>query len=386
MSHDGQHASSAPAWRCETVTLPLGATGTQHKIQRWRFGAPGARPKVYMQAGLHADELPGMLVLQKLARRLAEADARGDIQGEVVLVPIANPIGLAQVKGGYMRGRVEEDTDRNFNRGYPDVYSAIKKRVGKALSDDPDANVLAVRSEICRMLDDWTPDEAFETMQKVLFEEAALADIALDLHADNEALLHLYTGAANWPAAKDLAAELDARAVLLSDDSGGRPFDESCGYHWERLAQKYSDHPLPSGCFSTTVELRSNNHVTDEDADRDARALYRFLIRRGVVDGDAGALPRLLCDAAPLRAMQQLRAPVEGLIVYRARLGDHVRKGDLVAEIVPPLSVDAHPVLAETDGLLFARHDQTWAWENKVIGKIAGYEVLASRTGPLLTD
>ena len=43
-------------------------------------------------------------------------------------------------------------------------------------------------------------------------------------------------------------------------------------------------------------------------------------------------------------------------------------------------------VLAETDGLLFARHSQPYAWRGKVIGKIAGHEVLETRKGALLTD
>ena len=84
--------------------------------------------------------------------------------------------------------------------------------------------------------------------------------------------------------------------------------------------------------------------------------------------------------------MQQLRSPIEGLILYRSRLGDRVRQGDVVAEIIPPIEGEGVPVLAETDGILFARHDQRWAWEGKVIGKIQGREVLESRKGSLLTD
>ena len=43
-------------------------------------------------------------------------------------------------------------------------------------------------------------------------------------------------------------------------------------------------------------------------------------------------------------------------------------------------------VLAETDGLLFARHSQPYAWPGKIIGKIAGQQVLDTRKGALLTD
>ena len=70
--------------RRETIALPGVAPGTRRSVELLRFGPPGARPKAYLQAGLHADELPGMLVLHKLARLLAEAEGRGAVSGEVV--------------------------------------------------------------------------------------------------------------------------------------------------------------------------------------------------------------------------------------------------------------------------------------------------------------
>ena len=41
---------------------------------------------------------------------------------------------------------------------------------------------------------------------------------------------------------------------------------------------------------------------------------------------------------------------------------------------------------ARTAGVLFARHDQPYAWPGKLIGKIAGREPLPERTGKLLMD
>jgi predicted deacylase len=107
--------SSAP--RRETIALPSVATGTRREIEVLRFGAPGARPKAYLQAGLHADELPGMLVLRVLAGLLEGSE----VIGEVVVVPVANPIGLAQQVQGYLRGRYEDNSAGNFNRGYADL-------------------------------------------------------------------------------------------------------------------------------------------------------------------------------------------------------------------------------------------------------------------------
>ncbi|MGO2370171.1 MAG: succinylglutamate desuccinylase/aspartoacylase family protein, partial [Serratia sp. (in: enterobacteria)] len=46
--------------------LPEHALGGQRQITSFHFGQPGKGEKIYLQAGLHADELPGMLVLHYL--------------------------------------------------------------------------------------------------------------------------------------------------------------------------------------------------------------------------------------------------------------------------------------------------------------------------------
>ncbi len=50
---------------------------------------------------------------------------RGEVIGEVVVVPVANPIGLAQQVQGYLRGRYEDNSAGNFNRGYADLAEAV---------------------------------------------------------------------------------------------------------------------------------------------------------------------------------------------------------------------------------------------------------------------
>ncbi len=382
MHADGAARPSGPLE--EWVRLPGHDGAPGHDLRLLRFGQRGARPKVYLQAGLHADELPGMLVLRLLGEALIERAAHNEIVGEIVIAPIANPIGLAQRRGDVVIGRADLASGRNFNRGFPDLSAEVESALAGALGGDAGENVLAVRAAMAQALARRNPSDAVDALQHALFAEAFDADIVLDLHADNEAQLHLYTLPQLWPAAEDLAAEMDARAVLLCEASGGEPFDEACSAPWIKLANAFPEAALPPACFAATIELRSNNDVDLRLAEQDARALMRFLMRRGAVKGEAGGLPRLLCKATELVAMQQLKAPVEGLVIYRARLGDQVRAGEVVADIVPA-SGPAQPVLAVTAGLLFARHNQPWAWPGKIIGKIAGEAALPERTGDLLS-
>lgn len=367
--------------RREAIALPQVAAGTRRELTVLRFGAPGARPKAYLQAGLHADELPGMLVLRRLAELLAEAE----VTGEVVVVPVANPIGLAQQRYGYLLGRYESNSSGNFNRGYADLAAAVGDGLAGRLGTDAAANVAAIRGAMTAALAGMAPEGEIAALRHALLGLAHDADLVLDLHADNQAVMHLYTGTRLWPGLRDLAAELGAQAVLLADVSGGNPFDEACSGPWWALAGRFPEAAIPSACAAVTVELRSNNDVEAGLVEDDARGLMRFLARRGVVAGGVTAPPALECEATPLDAAQQVTAPAAGLVAYRARLGDRVTVGDVVAEIVDPLG-GVVEVSARTSGVLFARHDQPVAWPGKVIGKIAGREPLAERTGKLLAD
>jgi len=59
----------------ETIKLPTASVGNQTHIHLHRFGPSGGK-KVYIQAGLHADEYPGLLVAQHLLRHLNSLTSR----------------------------------------------------------------------------------------------------------------------------------------------------------------------------------------------------------------------------------------------------------------------------------------------------------------------
>lgn len=363
-----------------------------HRLTVLRFGAPGGQKrsdrgiepgtggKAYLQAGLHADEFPGMLVLRMLAGHLAEAEARGAVSGEILLVPQANPIGLAQTETSFLSGRLESGTGENFNRNYADLSDLGSLSLGS----DEASNVEAIRAAMSARLASMQPDGALAHLRMRLLTLAHDADLVLDLHADNEAEPHMYVGPALWPAAEDIAAAIDARAVLLSEVSGGNPFDEACASPWWALAAQHPELPIPPACLAATLELGCNDDVDPERAADQAVALLRMLQGRGFVEGSGGR-PRLSCHATELTAMAQLRSPVTGLVAYHRRLGDWVHKNDLIATVIDPLG-DETELRAETDGRLFARHSQPYAWPGRVIGKIAGEVPLDGRAGNLLSD
>ena len=64
--------------------------GTERFIHSFHYGPAQPQGKVYIQASLHADELPGMLVAWHLKQRLAELQTAGRLRSEIVIVPVAS--------------------------------------------------------------------------------------------------------------------------------------------------------------------------------------------------------------------------------------------------------------------------------------------------------
>ncbi len=368
--------------------------GVQKTLTSLHFGKPGAGRKVYLQASLHAEELPGMLVAHHLRALLARADATGSVLGEVVLVPVANPLGLAQRLDHKPMGRFDLDTSENFNRHYPDFATLIAPKVLHQLSGDSTANVKLVRQAMGDYLRNWQPASELQSLRRTLLGLAYDADTVLDLHCDCEAVLHLYTEEACWPALAPLAALLECEAVLLAKNSGGGPFDECLSGVWWQLGQMAAlaalaetnkpATPLPQSCHAATVELRGEADVTHALAQQDAMAIFEYLKSLGVVRADVAnsTLPAPRCQTTPLAGSQTLTSNTAGVLVFAANVGQTMAAGDLVAEVIDPISGTAQPVFAGVAGVFYARVSNRYVTAGAEIGKIAG--AIPFRSGPLL--
>jgi predicted deacylase len=178
---------------------------------------------------------------------------------------------------------------------------------------------------------------------------------------------------------------MGAHAVLLALAAGGEPFDEACSRLWWDLQAHFGAAvPIPPACLSTTVELRGEMEVSYGLARKDADALVRFLAHAGVLDTEVGELPAPLCEATPLEGVEPLVAPHAGVLVYTRDLGERVKAGDALADVIDPVSGQTTSVRCSVDGVFFARSAHRHVLRGMSIGKVAGAS--AFRSGELLSQ
>ncbi|KFE44717.1 succinylglutamate desuccinylase/aspartoacylase family protein [Pseudomonas congelans] len=370
--------------RHHTHDLLSPVPGTGRQIHSFHYGPRNGSGKVYIQASLHADELPGMLVAWYLKQRLAELENAGRLLGEIVVVPVANPIGLEQVLMDTPLGRYELESGQNFNRWFSDLGTQVGDDIEARLTADAEHNRALVRDSLLAALNAVPATTQLQSLRLTLQRLACDADMVLDLHCDFESVEHLYTTPEAWPKVEPLSRYLGAQASLLATDSGGQSFDECFTLVWWQLQQRFGERfPIPMGSFSVTLELRGQGDVNHALASRDCQAIIHYLIDAGIIDGDLQPLPELLYPATPLAAVEPVATPVGGLLVFCAMPGEHVEAGQLIAEVIDPISDTVTCIHALNAGLLYARSLRRMATAGMVIAHIAGTQ--AYRSGYLLS-
>lgn len=356
--------------------------GTQRHIDSFHFGSANKGKKIYIQASLHADELPGMLVAWKLKQRLIALEEQGYIKGEIVLVPMANPIGQNQHLMDVHLGRYELETGQNFNRGYFDTFEEVVSRVEGKLGDDQEENKKLVRSTLREIMADWKVETEIHSQQKVLQSLSCDADIIIDMHCDFEAVQHIYSTYYSWGSIAPLAHYLNSKANLLADETGGKPFDSAFDMVWERLQAHFGD-IIPKGCQSITLELRGQADVYHGESDEDANALINYLRYLNIItDRPADILINEPTPATDLAAVEPLKSNMGGVLVLCTEVGESVKTGQLIAEVINPITDEIQQIRASQPGLLFSRSLRRTATAGMLVAHVAGEKTI--RSGYLL--
>ncbi len=377
---------------CTTIRKQLAgdSPGRSTELTYYRVGPDDAVKKVYLQAALHADEQPGILILHHLLRLLRAADAAGELDASFVLMPMVNPLGMGDIAFGRHQGRYHRATGVNHNRGWPLLYDAVGADLAPRLGENGAANIELVRAALRDRVAGLPCASALDEWRRCILAEACDADYVFDLHCDDDALLYIYTIPQLRDSMQRLAERTGAAATLVAEDSGGGSFDEVWPALWLRLARENPDKPLPLPVVSCTLEYRGQFDTFDELNRRDAENLYGYFQAEGLI----GGAPRGESTAAPapsdLRATELLRAPRAGLLLYRVELGAEVATGDVIAELLAldgdKAFVERLPLRAGTSGRVISRAANKYVWRNASVAKIVGTEILESRGDYLLSD
>jgi predicted deacylase len=374
----------------KTVLLQGDTPGQTTEFTYYKIGPKDAPEKVHLQAALHADEQPGTMVLHHLLPKLRHADEQNLLRARFTVMPMVNPLGMSNMSLRHHIGRYDVNSGVNYNRRWPDLFAMIRQQLAGRLGDDERFNVNLIRKAVAQWIDGQQPRTAAEQLRLLVLREAHDAEFLFDLHCDDDSLLHIFTSPELMPELQDLADWMGAAATLTAADSGGGSFDEVLPQLYRKVAATNPGKPVPMASATATLEYRGQADTFDHLGADDAQRLYGFLCGRNLIDDNPGDKPGLAPRATPFEATEVVRVEKAGIVAYRVELGEKVRKGQPIADLIaldgPEAFIGRTPILAGTDGFILSRTARKYAPRGANIAKIVGTQPLASRKGYLLED
>ena len=292
----------------QRVTIGELPDGSPLQIPVMTLGGSNPGPTVYVQAGLHGDEMTGIEICRRVLPNLAPSDIRGTL----VVVPLANvPAHLTRTRG-YLH---EERWLIDINRIFPGSPAGLLT----------------------------------ERIASVLFEEFVRhADLTIDLHSALDGC--------------DIAPFVyidpddDDNGTLALRERVGRAFLTPYVYYKQRgvrfgtsdLSRSISAQAEAAGLATVAAEMGESRRVTDAVVPVGVRGLVNALRAAGVLAGEPEAPP----EQRRFSSFSIVHVTRGGGLRLTVDLGDEVSAGQSIGEVVDVFGDRLEELTSPVDGFI----------------------------------
>ena len=301
-----------------SVALPVDEVLSIKKRRIQPEGKVKGMKRISVVTGIHGDELEGQYVCYELGRRIeAEFDK---LKGIVDIYPAMNPLGIDSITRGIPA------FDLDMNRLFP-------------------GNIEGNMTEYL----------AAEIMKDV-----SGSDLVVDIHASNIYLTEIPQIRINElhedflvPVAKQANVDFiwvhGASTVLESTFA-------------------YSLNSTGTPCL--VVEMGVGMRITKAYGDQMVDGIFNMMKEMGIWEGEVNPVREAIVSK-DWRDVSYLNASAGGLFIPRVNHWEKLKKGDLIGEIINPLTGQLlESVISPVDGILFTIRDYPIVDEGSLVGRL----------------
>lgn len=287
----------------------------------------GAEKRISIVTGIHGDELEGQYVCFELARRIRQH--REMLKGIVDIYPALNPLGIDSITRGIPA------FDLDMNRLFPGCQ---------------DGNMT-------------------EYLAAQIVKDLSGSAVVLDIHASNIYLTEIPQIRVNELHEKEL--------VPLAAETG-------VDFIWVHGASTVLESTLAYSLNSTgtptlVVEMGVGMRITRAYGDQLVDGIFHLMKKLGLWDGEAMPVREPIISRDP-DDVAYLNATKGGIFLPAVRHWERLRKGDLIGQIIDPLSGTVlDEVTAPLNGILFTIREYPVVDEGSLIGRLLRQEACGDR-------
>lgn len=306
-----------------SVNLPVDEAMRVQK-RRIQPARPGANMKrISIVTGTHGDELEGQYVCYELQRRLrAHPEC---LAGIVDIYPALNPLGVDSITRGV------PGFDLDMNRIFP------------GSEDGAMAEFAAAR----------------------IIQDLVGSDICIDVHASNIFLREV----PQVRVSEGTAQQLLPYAMQLN-----------CDFIWVHASATVLEstlaHTLNSlGVHTLVVEMGVGMRITREYGEQLLDGIFHLMHSEGIWTGDPPQVrtPIVSTDGK----VGFVNAETLGMFVPRVTHWRNVRRGEVIGDLINPLTGEGTEVKSPCDGILFTLREYPLVYEGSLIARVLSREEAA---------
>lgn len=308
-----------------SVELPVGEV---LEIKKNRItlecGDEEAWKRISIVTGIHGDELEGQYVCFELLQRIAAQKEK--LSGIVDVYPAMNPLGIDSITRGVPA------FDLDMNRLFPgDVHGNMT-----------------------------------EYLAAKIVEDITGSDLCIDIHASNIYLTEIPQIRIN-ELHKDILVPFAKKAnVDFIWVHGASTVLEST------LAYSLNSRNVPT----LVVEMGVGMRITKAYCDQMVDGIFSLMKELGIWQGDVPQ-PRKPIISQEEEDVSFLNAATSGIFVQRVKHWERLKKGELVGQIIDPLSGKVlDDVLSPVNGILFTIREYPVVDAGSLLGRLLREEIL----------
>lgn len=291
------------------------------KIQKNRIqpedGADSPK-RISVVTGIHGDELEGQYVCFELIRRINAQKEK--LRGTVDIYPALNPLGIDSI-----------------TRGIP----AFELDMNRLFPGDAKGNMT-------------------EYLVARIVEDLAGSAVVLDIHASNIYLTEIpqiRVNALHEEQLLPLAKEANVDFVWVHGAS--TVLESTLAYSLNSI-----------GTPTLVVEMGVGMRITRSYGDQMVDGIFNLMNKLGIWEGEMAKVRQPIVSNDP-EDVAYLNAATGGLFVPAVKHGAQLRKGELIGEILDPLSGSVRDeVRAPMDGMLFTIREYPIVDEGSLVGRL----------------
>jgi predicted deacylase len=352
----------------ETIPLRQMASGDVLSLQVYKFIGATPGKKVYIQSNLHGAEIAGNAVIYQLLEFLMSLRTT-DLEGEIWLVPVCNPMGTNERTHFFSTGRYCAYERRDWNRIFWD-YEKEAENLAAFAKSQLTSSIEVVRLNYLNIIQQQFKKllEKINSSSSVVYSErfryklqslAIDAAYLIDLHTStNEGLNYLYYFRNRENTAKYFLLDFG----ILLDEFDGDAFDEAFIKPWLALENCFKSlgREIRFDVEAYTLELGTGMHIYPDSVSKGFQGVKNYLVEKGVLYIPDFSQETTTCQETTFYSKSKIKkyhAPAGGIIPYRVDLGSFVKAGDRVYQLLSfNKSGDLPQVIevrAEEDGFVY---------------------------------